>query len=75
MYYWITESAYACSLLKRCLPYFIMKGEQAQILIDYHGTVSMNNQRPLLESMVAQREELKSRLTLLKHPERATGTE
>lgn len=73
MYYWMTEATYACALLQRCLPYFVMKREQAEVLLEYHSTVSINNRRPIPKEMAEQRETLKSRLTLLKHPERATA--
>ena len=39
-WYWYIGSKRASDFLSRCLPFFIMKREQAEIAIAYHATVS-----------------------------------
>lgn len=66
-YHWNTASNRAAWILFNCLPYFVMKHEQAQIGISLQE--SMNKEivgRTLPEDVVNERRELKSRLLFLK---------
>lgn len=66
MYYWMMEAAYMIEVLKRCMPYFILKGAQAEIFLQYRSTLT-KGRTALSDEVIAQREELKTRLHLLKH--------
>jgi hypothetical protein len=71
MYYWLCGSHYACFLLRRCLPWLIVKRTQAEVALEYQSTIDSNNRRALPDELVTRRTNLKNKLTLLKHPERA----
>jgi hypothetical protein len=60
VWYWYVGSSLANSLLRQCLPYFIMKRDQAEIAIAYHRTVvelaAIPGRRRITEAIDAQRE-------------------
>lgn len=68
-YHWSLGGYPAAWVLRNCLPYFVMKGEQAEIGISLQesiGPYSQGRARKLSEETMTHRRELKRRLLVLK---------
>ena len=69
-YHWGTSSHRAAWILFNCLPYFVIKGEQAEIGIQLQESMRLfvrgGRSKILPEGIRKQRSELKSRLLVLK---------
>lgn len=70
MYYWRTGATQSYEILKRCKPYMIVKGEQAEIAIEYRETTGGTG-RKVPEEVKLKREALKLKLYVLKHGHKA----
>jgi len=66
MHYWKLGSQALDYVLVRCMPYFIVKGEQAKIALEYRATVT-DRTITLPQELIDRREELRARLHQLKH--------
>ena len=66
-YLWGTNCRKAAHLLRGCLPYFILKREQADVALAYQSLLEMgrNQQRPLSVIDIEAREGLRAKLKLL----------
>lgn len=66
-YHWGLGSARACWLLHNCMPYFVIKAEQAQIALQLQETIMPHLRgRELPQSVHEKRKSLKARLLVLK---------
>jgi hypothetical protein len=62
---WTSHSGECCEILTRCLPYFIIKRNQAEIAIEFRGTYSkeyVGRGRFVPDEVIAQRDSLVERL-------------
>jgi hypothetical protein len=66
MYYWKLGSQALDYVLVRCMPYFIVKGEQVKIALEYRATVT-DRTITLPQELIDRREELRAKLHQLKH--------
>lgn len=64
---WGTNCRKAATVLQQCLPYFILKREQAEVALAYQALLEMgrNQQRPLSEVDVQAREGLRTQMRIL----------
>lgn len=68
-YHWSASSGRAAWILYNCLPYFVIKKEQAEIGIQLQGSVSKTKRGPgkrLPDDLVEERRELKHKLLVMK---------
>jgi len=69
-YHWGVSSRHAAWILYNCLPYFVMKREQAEIGIALQDSMKLfvrgTGSKELPEEIVSERRELKRRLLVLK---------
>jgi hypothetical protein len=70
---WVLCSSRVIALLKAVRPYLVIKGEQADVLQEfrpysarYEKGISGRFKKPLSESEIVARDEIRTRLTLLK---------
>jgi hypothetical protein len=71
MHYWRVNTIGTTEILKRCLPYMIVKKAQAEVALEYRETVGSNTKRVSQETRTRQ-EELKLKLHKLKHGHKGT---
>lgn len=64
-YAWYITSKKASDLLKKCLPYFIIKREEADLAIAYQETKKYHRWNRIPDDVKAQRVSLKEQLTKL----------
>lgn len=70
MFYWRASTVQAFEILKRCRPYMIVKGNQADVAIEYRETTGGTGKKVPVETKL-KREELRLRLYALKHGHKA----
>jgi len=70
MTYWRASTVQACEILKRCRPYMIVKGAQADIAIEYRETTGGTG-RKVPEEIKLRRQALRLKLDALKHGHKA----
>ena len=63
-YHWIVNSQIAASLLRQCLPYFIIKRDQAEIAIKFQETMKRGNF--IYPGVLEQRAEMMGKLLSLR---------
>jgi hypothetical protein len=65
MYYWRLNAADLDEVLRRCMPYFILKGAQAEVVLAYRQTLTKG--REILQPEVVKlRDDLRAQLKALK---------
>lgn len=65
-YKWCVAAKKAEAILKGCLPYFIIKREQAEVALAFRATIITNNSNPISDSVKEQRHEFARELSALK---------
>jgi hypothetical protein len=70
MHYWRSSTSQSYEILKRCRPYMIVKGEQADVAIEYRET-TQSTTRKLPTELKLRREALRLKLYVLKHGHKA----
>lgn len=66
MHYWRASTQQAIEILKRCMPYFLVKGKQAEIALEYRLLVTRSTRR-VPDDVRKKQEELRWKLDELKH--------
>ncbi len=73
---WRIAAIKASTILKNCLPYFLIKDKEARIAIAFQQTMSKGNARKgVPKKILAWRYELKAELSRLKHRKHETPSE
>lgn len=67
MWYWLCHAANMEAIITRCLPFFLVKREQALLILEYRRTLTLGRRR-LTPEVVLQREVIRQRLGMLKRP-------
>lgn len=62
---WIIGSANAAEILQRCLPYFIIKREQAELAIAFQATMCRSGLRGTPQHVLEYRAEMKTKMHAL----------
>lgn len=70
MHYWRVSTVQSCEILRRCKAYMIVKGEQADVAIEYRDTTGITG-RKVPEETKLRRQALRLRLDSLKHGHKA----
>lgn len=65
-HYWKLGSQAFDIVMVRCLPYFLVKGEQVKVALEYRATVT-DRTITLPQQLIDRREELRAKLHQLKH--------
>jgi len=64
---WLTSTTKAANILKGCMPFFLLKREQAEVALAFQATVRHAHARGLPVGLVEQRENFRNELKRLKH--------
>jgi hypothetical protein len=64
-YGWYIGAKNACELLNKCMPYFLIKREEAEIGIAFQATKKYHRFNPLPEGMIEKRRDMKLQLQSL----------
>src|SRR5579859_67774 len=67
MWYWHVNGADIDEILARCMPFFLVKGRQAQLILEYRRTLG-KGRTPLTVETILQREIIRKELRFVKCP-------